>query len=357
MNAEELDKYLKEYNLRELFLREYYFSKQNPVTYKKFLDNLDPEYIKKNNIIISELEPNSESTKLLGEEAFLNNKEFNIHVVKHDRYTPAFIHKHEFIEVLYVYSGQCIQTIMGDKISLHEGDICIIAPNSEHSVEVFDDSILINILIRKNTFDSFFLEILNDENILSSFFFKILYTKNYNNYIIFRTNNSTTIRMSIYHLLIESIENRKYNYKMLEYILLILFANLLRHEDNTVELPNELQKNNKHLSDILIYIQNNYKTVTLDELSNKFNYEISHLSKLIKLHTGHNFKDIIQTLKINNAIKLLTYSNHKIYEISELVGYENTTHFIRTFKKIYGISPNKYRQKLDDKNINPTSDS
>ncbi|MGG7621267.1 AraC family transcriptional regulator [Bacillus coreaensis] len=342
---EELDAFLREYNIREHFLRDYFLAKQNSTSFKEFMNRLDLNFLIDNRIILPELNQTPDSLLVLEENIF-KNKEFNIHVSKHDRYTPAFTHKHLFFEILYVYSGHCKQKIMMDTINLNEGDLCILSPGVEHSVEVFDDSIVINILVRKRTFEGIFSEILEDENILSSFFSKILYTKNYNNYIIFRTNNSTTIRMSIAHLFIEAIEKRKYSNKMLNYVLLILFANLLRGEKNMVELPAELRKSNQYLSDILIFIQNNYKTVTLDELSSKFNFTISHLSRLIKLHTGQNFREMIQKIKLEKAVKLLESSSLKIYEISEQVGYENTTHFIRTFKKIYGISPNQYRQNI-----------
>lgn len=55
---------------------------------------------------------------------------------------------------------------------------------------------------------------------------------------------------------------------------------------------------------------------------------------------------MIQTIKLNKAIELLTSSELKICDISEAIGYENNTHFIRTFKKVYGQSPSEYRKSL-----------
>lgn len=343
----ELKKYLEEYNPIELFYREYYLSKKNPDTHMKFIANLDLEYIKKYHLVIPELKTLPDSVYIPEDAAFISLNKFNVRVFKQDRYTPLFKHKHSFFEMAYVYSGHCEENINGDKIHLNEGDICIIPPDVEHTLGVFDDSIIIiKLLIRKSTFDDTFLEILSEENILSSFFSKILYTKNYNNYIIFRTNNNSSIRTFISYMIIESKENKKYSNTMVDHFLMILCGHLLRDENITVELPKELQKSSEHLSQILIFIQNNFKTVTLQQLSRKFNFSTAHLSRLVKLHTGHNFKEIIQTLKLNKAIQLLTYSNLKILDISEIIGYENTTHFIRTFKKVYRVSPSQYRKEL-----------
>lgn len=346
MNIDELDKVLKEYNEDELYYRDYYYAKQNPDTYKAFIENLDTEFIKNKKLLIPEYHTDFNSSFMQEDPLFTTKREYNILILKHHRFTPVFNHSHGFFEMIYVYSGSCTQKISGDEIILNKGDICIIPPEVEHSIGIFDDSVIINILIRKSTFSNTFLEVLSDENIISSFFTKILYTKNYNNYIIFRTNNNLEIKKILSDIIIEDIENKRYCNKILDNLLMIFFAYLLRNTETQVELPNELQKSSKQLSSILTYIQGNFKTVTLEELSCKFHFTVPYLSKLIKTNTGHNFKEMIQTIKLNKAIELLTLSDLNIYTISETIGYENTTHFIRTFKKVYGISPNQYRKKV-----------
>lgn len=351
MNLEELDMYLKNYTKDELIYKEYYFAKKNPNTLKEFINNVDREFIKQNYVIIPDIKESIELTNFPEDYVFSNKKEHNIIASKHYRYTPAFKHKHSFFEMIYVYSGNCEQNVMGDQIKLKEGDICIIPPNVEHSIGIFDDCVIVNVLIRSTTFNDTFLEVLSDENILSSFFTKILYTKNYNNYIIFRTNNSNSIRNFMSNIIIESVENEQYSNKILDNFLMILFAHLLRDKKNTVELPKELQKGNSQLTSILTYIQGNYKTVTLEDLSKEFHFSVPYLSKLIKTNTGHTFKNMIQTIKLNKAIELLSSSDLKIRDISDLIGYEDDNHFIRTFKKVYGVSPNQYRQQLMNKTI------
>lgn len=71
-----------------------------------------------------------------------------------------------------------------------------------------------------------------------------------------------------------------------------------------------------------------------------------HLSKLLNRFAGKSFYDILNTIRINRAKQLLEDPKLKIGEISELVGYADTAHFARTFKKLEGMSANEYRNSL-----------
>ena len=54
--------------------------------------------------------------------------------------------------------------------------------------------------------------------------------------------------------------------------------------------------------------------------------------------------DLIEA-RINSAKNMLLFTGKKIEDISYLLGSENTTHFIRQFKKWTGCSPAVYRKK------------
>jgi mannose-6-phosphate isomerase-like protein (cupin superfamily) len=99
-----------------------------------------------------------------------NFKDRNIILMKHNRYSPVFEHSHSYFETFLVLSGSCTNTIGGKRFLMTAGQLCFIAPNTLHSLAVFDDSIVINIIIRKSTFDEIFFNLLTSGDILARFF-------------------------------------------------------------------------------------------------------------------------------------------------------------------------------------------
>lgn len=72
-----------------------------------------------------------------------------------------------------------------------------------------------------------------------------------------------------------------------------------------------------------------------------------HLSKLLSKHVSKNFYDILNEVRINEAIRLLRDNSLRIGSIGEMVGYTDSAHFARTFKKITGKSAAEYRNSLE----------
>lgn len=95
------------------------------------------------------------------------------------------------------------------------------------------------------------------------------------------------------------------------------------------------------------YIEGHYaEKLTLQEVADACYVSQWHLSKLLNKHTDGNFYDVLNTVRINAAKRLLRDPSRKIGEIGEMVGYADTAHFARVFKKIVGMSANEYRNSL-----------
>ena len=127
--------------------------------------------------------------------------------------------------------------------------------------------------------------------------------------------------------------------------LLELFVLLARSFRKThLEASDDIEKS-QLVMDIINYIHQNIATVTLRDIAKQFQYSDSYISKLIKLHTGENFSDIMIFLKLEQAKKYLETSNMKINEIATCLGFSDSSHFNRVFKNSYNLSPSEYRKQ------------
>lgn len=343
MDIETLKTEIYRMNDDELFYRKYFYARQQEYSLKKFLSEIDINYVIQHNLMIPEIK---ETIPPRFEDSFFldisDNK--SIGIVKHNRYTPAISHSHTFFELIYVYSGTCRQQINQNLISLSTGDICIIPPNITHTVEVFDESIILNVLMRKSTLHNIFFNFLRTPNILSAFFLNNIYSNNVNDYIIFHSGNDIDLREKFIYLLWETLSKNLYYYQMISNTIMLIFGLLIRNYERSVEMPTFTHKKDVQRFALIQYVQDNFTHIKLANVAERFHYTPEYTSKLIKQTTGHTFTYILQQIRIERAQVLLQDTNMTIASIGNQIGYETTEHFIRTFKKFLHITPSEYRR-------------
>lgn len=95
------------------------------------------------------------------------------------------------------------------------------------------------------------------------------------------------------------------------------------------------------------FISINYsKSISLEDLGKEFYMNPNYLCRLIKKKTGENFTDILTKTRIEKAKELIKSSNYKTYEVAEKVGINDSRYFSQMFKKIEGVTPSEYKNKV-----------
>jgi two-component system response regulator YesN len=89
--------------------------------------------------------------------------------------------------------------------------------------------------------------------------------------------------------------------------------------------------------------QRYHENLTLQSVSEQVHVTPVWLSKLFKKETDMNFLEYITDVRMQKAAELLADLNHKVYQISYLVGYQDPVHFSKLFKRKYGCTPQEYR--------------
>lgn len=344
MDYETLKSEIYKLNEEEMFYRKYYYARQQKYSLEKFLAELDLKTVYEKHLLVPEI---ADTIPPRFEDSFFfdMNQKASILTMRHNRYSPAITHEHTFFELIYVYDGTCEQSISGNRHALSYGDICIVPPGIRHSVSVFDDSIVFNCLIRKSTLHNIFFNFLNNPNILSAFFLNNIYSENGNDYIIFHTGSDYEIKRGVLYMYWESLNKSLYWDQMISYTLMLVFGLLIRNYEKSIEVPTFTQKADVQRFALLQYIQDNFDTVTLAQIAEKFHYTPEYTSRLIKSTTGKSFTQILQQVRLEKAQVLLQDTNLSVSNIANQIGYETTEYFIRIFKKHMHMTPTEYRRK------------
>lgn len=272
----------------------------------------------------------------------------DVDICLHERYAYPILHNHAFFEIIYVYSGTCINYVEESAIKMEKGDICFLAPGTVHTVvAVHDEDVIMNLIVSKSVFENYFLKMHNEKNLISDFFIRVIYHKAVNPYILFHTGEDRKIRelwMEMYK------EKQKGKYAYEECLMLetrLLFIRLIRNYEVLAVVPGyKSRESDPHIVAILGYITANYSHVTLGELADFFCYSEAHIGRMISHHTGKTFQDIVNDLKMDNAKKMLETTDWSISRISHETGYFDASHFNKKFRARFGISPGNYRKQF-----------
>lgn len=266
-----------------------------------------------------------------------------ISVRKHTRFCYYPKHKHNYIELMYVYSGKMTQIIDNQVITINKGDLLLLNQNVEHSVEYTDEEDIIFNFIIKPDFLEFFSQMMNEKNDLSVFILEALYSyQNKGEYLIFKTQEIDSVQKYI-ELIIENMYTIKVNREVeLKLLVGLLLVELMNYPE-LIETHTLNSRDKVLMSSILKYIVTFYQEGSLKELAEKLNVPDYKIAKFLKRETGKTFKELIQRERLKVAENLLLCTNMTVEDITFEIGYQNSTHFYSLFKQCYGLTPNEYR--------------
>jgi Response regulator containing CheY-like receiver domain and AraC-type DNA-binding domain len=142
----------------------------------------------------------------------------------------------------------------------------------------------------------------------------------------------------------ENIENAKF----LDGVETIveMHAYVSQHMKEILEGNQNEIENNFAVKHVIEYITENYanKELTIQVLANVVYLTPTYLSNLFKEKTGMTIGQYITETRLKKAEELLNNPKLKLYQIAEMVGYEDANYFAKQFKKKTGIIPSEYRE-------------
>lgn len=274
------------------------------------------------------------------------NEMVSIH--RHDRFMAFDWHKHDYIELIFVYSGSIRQEIEKKEIELNKGEILLLDMNVKHKIAVAGEGdIAINILLKKEFFDWVFMAHFSKNDIIFDFIAKAIYdNKKSKQYLLFRTSQNQGVWDLMIKILMEYYEPKIGMDTAIRSYIALLFTELFRdyRKNLNQKIVNEIDTTIN--SEVISFIDQNYKTITLAETAEHFSFNVDYMGKLIKNITGNSFTSFIKEKKLEQACCLLKLSQGSVIEIVNEIGYSNVSYFYKQFRQKYGVTPDEYRNKI-----------
>lgn len=258
----------------------------------------------------------------------------NINLVPYEVYIRDIkdykIHWHDYIEIIFVLSGSIKLIISSKEFELKERDMIFVNAGETHRI-VSDNSknmILVTRIDLKN-YDTTYKNIRN------------YYFKNNNETNKKQNNNLIKLLISLY------LETRSGIGPKSDAIVNNIIKVLINDFD-FINQDTKYGKNDKmminRLHRIIGYIKENYMVnISLKEISDNEDLSLYYLSHLIKDKFGMNFREYLNFLRLDNAVKLLLSTDKRLIDISFECGFSDQRYFYKQFNKIYDMSPSEFR--------------
>ena len=267
-----------------------------------------------------------------------------IEVRPHTRFVHFPKHRHNYVEMIYMCSGTTTQIInQTDRIILEEGDLLFLNQNvSQEILPASEQDIAVNFIILPEFFDKT-ITMMEKENILRDFLISTLSQESSKiSYLHFHTKDIVPVQNLIENMIWTIINKIPGSNTAIQTTMGLLFMNLSLLADTLNQAdPNQYEQT--LVFSILKYIESNYKDGSLAEISNQINLPDYAVSRLLKKYTGNNFKELLQTRKLQQAAWLLQNTSLPTEKILKIIGYNNSSYFHRKFKEKYQCSPKEFR--------------
>ncbi len=290
----------------------------------------------------------NEVVELKKNEYFKDDEQIFIHRSDNTEFN-GFLHKHNFIEVVYVLQGSAIHTVDDMSYPVKRGNVVLIDHGVPHSFahdvgeeeqfltydllftpDFFNISVLENnefyTLASSYLFSSAFAEFKSSkipQNLIKTHSkeFKILFEKIYSEYTKREAGFQSIIRAYLIEIIIK------------------IFREIDKNQPTFTKSHQEL------VEKAIEHMRCNYdKHISLDEIASGIFLSKNYFRQIFKKTTGCSISSFMQELRINEACRLLETTSLSSAAVSYKCGFNDVKFFYLTFKKAMGMTPADYRK-------------
>lgn len=240
---------------------------------------------------------------------------------------PIFqLHWHETLELIYVTDG-IVEVRINDSIEQYRaGEIIVINPQSAHSFRAVDGN-------------CYYYCLIPDNSLLSSNGIKPTE-------LSLSNRICDPVILSAYRQIIREMEERSPFYKnCVRAHIVLMVALLTRHYTVDQHKSRRFDDNSMSIAKDAIQFMEEHYAEQIDGvmIAQTLGISRSYLCHVIRKVTNQTLTENLMFVRCRKAKELL-WSGHSINETVYLSGFNNTSHFCRTYKRMMGVPPSSHKK-------------
>ena len=162
------------------------------------------------------------------------------------------------------------------------------------------------------------------------------------NNLIFHTGQGEAFRRNVFMMLKQNAPSKSNEY-IVEGQMYHFFGLLLEEMD---VISSDRDGGNRYVRKAVEYIQNRYSgRIRVSELASYLNLNRGYLYTLFMKEMGMSPREYLTNYRLTQAADLLETSPFSVEAVAASCGYQDPVVFSKAFRKMYGLSPMKYRQR------------
>ncbi len=250
-------------------------------------------------------------------------------------------HWHDQIEILLVMKGNAVQQINQDVFVICPDDIVIIGSGCIHSTYTENTGRTDILVYQFNSSFADWAETMPNEGIYSCIFPSC---SGLPNPVSSKKEPGRTIAMILGDILSECSTARQFRELFMKAYILKLAGTILREYSSNFESSDtrKMEIAKKTLKSTFDMIDMNYGSrITLADAAGASNLSISHFARLFRQYTGTTFMRYLAGYRVKMAQNRLK-EGMSVTETAHACGFNNVSTFIRTFKRLKGVTPGQF---------------
>ncbi len=263
----------------------------------------------------------------------------------------GILHKHKFIEIVYVLSGKAMHEVEGRSIPVGAGDLFIINMDTPHAFKPVDDPqdpfLSYDLLFTAEFFDASLAGERSIESLNDSYVFYSLFGGGQRRHPYFSVpgNSHAALGELLHRIYLEYCGREKGYMEIIRGYMIQLIITIFRFSENT-GMEKTQKKTSRPVEFVLEYIRRNYsRRLSTNLLAEKVYFNPDYLARIFKEHTGASITEMVQRVRVENVCKQLTTTGKSIAVIAGDCGFEDMKFFYKVFKKQMGVLPSEYRRQ------------